>query len=145
MGYEFPVEPGRIYSFSRAVGDDEAVFESQTLAAAAGAPLVTSPTFVQSSEHYDPARIIPFDQDPESAGFGGGSDMLHAEQHFEYFRQFKVGDRISVESTPGSTWFKDGRSGRLEFIETLTEYRGSDGEIVVRARKVSVHKLGPAD
>ena len=46
---------------------------------------------------------------------------------------------LTVSSRPGETWEKTGRrGGRLRFVETITEYRDEDGELVVTARGVGV-------
>lgn len=142
MEFEFPVEPGRIYTFARSVGDLDPVYADQLLLADPGAPLVTPPTFVRSADHYDPARPRPGAASPGApdgtGGFVDGSNVLHAEQHFEYLRPFRVGDRVRVRIAPGRTWTRQGRSGGLHFYETVTEYCDHAGEVLVRARKTSV-------
>jgi hypothetical protein len=69
----------------------------------------------------------------------GGGTGLHAEQHFEYHRPLRAGEVLSVTTRPGATWEKQGRrGGLLSFGESITEYRGDDGELVVTARMVGV-------
>jgi hypothetical protein len=136
VAFDFPIEPGRVFSFARSVGDEDPVYRDQIFGPAAGDPLVTPPTFVRSAEHYQPAGApaVPADQ----------ASTVHAEQHFEYLAPFRMGDRVTVDTRPGEIWRKQGRSGALEFFETLTEYRDSSGAVLVRARKVSVRLLdGP--
>ena len=86
MNFEFPIEPGRIYTFARSVGDDRDVFKEQ-LYADPGQPLVTPPTFVRTADHYDPARPLPGADSPGTpdgaGGFVDGTRVVHAEQHFE--------------------------------------------------------------
>jgi hypothetical protein len=149
MTFGFPVEPGRIFSFARSVGDTDAVYRDQLFGRVSGEPLVTPPTFVRSAEHYEPspaeapsgsdewADEDTSDSDPD------GASTVHAEQHFEYLAPFRAGQRVTVHTRPGQTWRKRGRTGSLEFFETVTEYR--DGEdVLVRSRKVSVRLLdGP--
>jgi hypothetical protein len=68
-----------------------------------------------------------------------GSGLLHAEQVFEYHRHPRAGEELFATVRPGRTWSKDGRrAGRLEFHETVTEYRDAQGELVVTATWVSV-------
>jgi hypothetical protein len=141
MRYVFPIEPGNVLNFAHSVGDLDPVFQSQ-LHAQPGTSLMTPPTFMRGAERYDPSRVLPFDQDPAAAGLGGSGDTVHAEQHYEYFGALKAGDRITVETRPGRTWTKHSRSRLLQFGETITEYRGSDGELVVLERKVSVQVIG---
>lgn len=142
MKFEFPIEPGRIYTFARSVGEQDTVYEDQLLLTDAGAPLAIPPTFVRSADHYDPTRPRPGDDSrgaPDgTGGFVDGSNALHAEQHFEYLGTFRTGDRIHARTSPGRTWTKQGRVGELRFYETVTEYSNSAGEVLVRARKTSV-------
>jgi hypothetical protein len=44
----------------------------------------------------------------------------------------------------GRTWQKDGRRGRLNFIEDITEWRDDAGELVITERRVRVITEGPA-
>jgi hypothetical protein len=149
MEFEFPIEPGRICTFARSVGDHDAVYAEQLLPTASGTPLVTPSTFVRSADHYDPTRPRPGADAPGApdgtGGFVDGSNALHAEQHFEYLGSFRAGDRVRVQTSPGRTWTKEGRSGQLQFYETVTEYSNSDGEVLLRARKVSVRLPDGAD
>src|SRR3954452_1818782 len=149
MTFEFPIEPGRIFSFARSVGDTDAVYRDQLFGRISGEPLVTPPTFVRSVEHYEPSPAEATSGSDDSAGEDtrnsdpDGASTGPAEQHFEYLAPFRAGQRVSVHTRPGEGWRKRGRSGSLEFFETVTEYR--DGEdVLVRSRKVSVHLLdGP--
>ena len=45
--------------------------------------------------------------------------------------------------TPGKQWERQGRSGKLVFSESITEYRDQQGELVVTARSVGVMTEGP--
>jgi hypothetical protein len=49
-----------------------------------------------------------------------------------------AGDVLTATNRPGESWEKEGRSGKLRFSETVTEYRTLDGELVVTARSVGV-------
>jgi hypothetical protein len=138
--FEFPVEPGRIFSFARSLGDTDRVYRAQLFGQAAGEPLATPPTFVRSAQHYEPV--------PAGGHFGAehgarggdpdGASTVHAEQHFEYLAPFRMGQRVVVNTRPGKTWRKQGRAGDLEFYETVTEYCDGDDNVLVRSRKVSV-------
>ena len=64
---------------------------------------------------------------------------LHAEQHYTYHRPLVAGEVLTVTVRPGESWEKQGRrGGTLQFSETITEYRGADGQLVVTARGVGV-------
>jgi hypothetical protein len=84
--------------------------------------------------------------DSSDAGGGGARSLgsgLHAEQHFEYHRHLVPGDVLSSTTKPGERWEKQGRSGKLLFSETVTEYRDQHGELVITARSVGVQTEGP--
>ena len=74
----------------------------------------------------------------EGSGGGGIGRGLHAEQEFHYHRPAQPGDILSATSRPGERWEKEGRSGKLVFSESITEYRDQAGELVVTARSVGV-------
>jgi acyl dehydratase len=148
--FRFPVEAGQIMLFARALGDPNPVYSDVEQAARSEVGgIVAPPTFVQSSAHYDPdyplrprigekwfgsGRAATGVDTPPSGGGG-----LHAEQHFTYHRPLRPGDVLTVTSRPGETWEKAGRrGGLLRFLETITEYRDADGELVVTARGVGV-------
>ena len=145
----FPVEPGHIMVFARAIGDDNPAYD---VTRTDPADVIAPPTFVQASSHFDPD--YPLRPHHGRPWWGSGGDAtglprrdsgrsLHAEQHFEYFGVVRPGDALSATVAPGRTWEKEGRSGRLVFTETVTEYRHADGELAVRARSVSVKTERP--
>jgi hypothetical protein len=142
MSFKFPVESGHALLFARSVGDEDPCYERQ-LDARPGTPLVTPPTFTWSAEHFDPESTTRPQLPVERAAFGGSADRVHAEQHFEYYEPLRAGEQASVESFAGRTWTKEGRSGLLEFTETITEFRTAAGALAVRARKVGVRMVGP--
>lgn len=79
-------------------------------------------------------------------GGGGGGSGLHAEQHYEYHRPLRVGDVLTSTTRRGESWEKEGRrAGKLVFSESITEYRDSDGELVVTARSVGVRTERPVE
>ena len=76
-----------------------------------------------------------------AAGAGVG---LHAEQHFEYHRPHPAGDVLTATNKAGKSWEREGRSGHLQFCETITEWHDAEGNLVVTARGVGVRTTGPA-
>ena len=51
----FPVEPGHILTFARAIGDDNPVYRDEEAALAAGlGGIIAPPTFVVAGAHFDP-------------------------------------------------------------------------------------------
>ncbi len=159
----FPVEEGHILLFARAVADPNPVYADATYAAATEVGgVIAPPTFVQASAHFDPDYPLrpklgqPWfgsgrtatgrDAGGDGGGGGGGSGGgggglgrgLHAEQEFTYHRPVRAGDILASASRPGERWEKQGRSGKLVFSESITEYRDQKGELVVTARTVGV-------
>jgi hypothetical protein len=114
------------------------------------------PTFPIASAQYDPEyalRPTPGQPwfgsgagpcgDPEWLAQRTGGSGLHAEQHFEFHRPLSSGDVLTVESSTGRTWEKEGRSGTLVFTEWITRYLDAKGEPVVTARSVGVQTQAP--
>ncbi len=153
----FPVEGSHIMMFARSIADPNPVYYDEDAAKAAGLDGVPAPpTFVQASAQFDPdyflrpkvgqpwfgsgknATSLP-PKEEGSGGGGGGGGGLHAEQHYEYHRPLIAGEVLTAEVKEGKSWSKEGRrGGTLQFSESITEYRGKDGELVVTARGVGV-------
>jgi hypothetical protein len=55
----------------------------------------------------------------------------------------RAGDVLTSASRQGEQWEKQGRSGKLVFSESITEYRDQHGELVVTARSVGVRTERP--
>jgi len=151
----FPVEEGSILLFARAIGDPNPIYSDPEYAAATEfGGIIAPPTYAQSSAQFDPDYPLrPRLGEPwfgsgrnptgkpatgGSTGSGGGGSGLHAEQHFAYHRPLRAGDVLSAVTRPGEHWEKQGRSGRLVFSESITEYRDAQGEVVITARSVGV-------
>jgi acyl dehydratase len=159
----FPIEAGHIMMFARAIGDFNPVYQDEDLALNSEVGgIIAPPTFVQASAHYDPD--YPLRPHPGVPWFGSGASPtgrvpsdesvtaqkgsdsktsggtgLHAEQHYEYHRPVRAGEVLTLAVRPGKTWEKEGRrGGLLHFQESIIEYRGEDGELVVTARGVGV-------
>ncbi|REJ83244.1 MAG: hypothetical protein DWQ36_15400 [Acidobacteria bacterium] len=150
--FDFPVEASHILMFARAVGDANPVYaDPGSEAARAAGGVLAPPTFCQASAQFDPDYFLRpkiggkwFGSGAEPTGDpeylkGGVGSGLHAEQHFEYHRHPRPGDRLTATVRSGKTWEKQGRrGGTLSFSESITEYRDQDGELVVTARSIGV-------
>ncbi len=142
----FPVEAGHVLMFRRAVGFEDAERGADT----AGQALAPA-TFVQASAQFDPEYVLRPHPDRTWWGSGGdagfmpdGGGGLHAEQHYVYHRPVRVGDVLSSSVREGRSWQKSGRSGVLNFVESITEYADEHGELVVTATSVGVRRDPPA-
>lgn len=154
----FPVEEGSILQFARAVGDPNPIYADPDYAARTPlGGIIAPPTYAAASAHFNPdwplrprpgqpwmgSGAAPTGR-PTGGGGGGGGTGLHAEQEFVYHRPLRPGDILSAETKPGDQWEKEGRSGRLKFSESVTEYRDQHGELVLTARSVTVLTEGPS-
>jgi acyl dehydratase len=154
---KFPVEAGHIMMFARSIGDPNPVYYDEEEAKEAGAEgIVAPPTFIQASAQYNPDYPLrpkigqPWygsGKEPtgvqRAASSGGGGVGLHAEQHYEYHRPLRPGDVLTPTNKDGRSWERDGRSGHLQFSESVTEWRDQAGNLVVTARSVGVRTSGP--
>ena len=157
----FPIEAGHIMMFARAIGDYNPMYHDAEMARESEVGgIIAPPTFVQASAQYDPD--YPLRPRPGTPWFGSGATPtgrvtdnetstegsvpkpsggtgLHAEQHYEFHRPVLAGEVLTLTARAGRSWEKQGRrGGLLHFQESITEYRGEDGEIVVTARAVGV-------
>ncbi|HEY7106386.1 MAG TPA: MaoC family dehydratase N-terminal domain-containing protein [Acidimicrobiia bacterium] len=164
----FPIEAGHILLFARSIGDPNPVYAGAEKAGSEDVRVIAPPTFAQASAQFDPEYFLRpqlgkrwfgsgtdasgsnTKRAPEAgegrAGGGGAGSVgagLHAEQHFEYHRHLVPGDVLSATTRPGERWEKQGRSGKLVFSETVTEYRDATGELVITARSVGVQTERP--
>ena len=57
----------------------------------------------------------------------------------------RPGDVLTSTTRRGDSWEKEGRSGKLVFSETITEYRDQHGDLVVTARGVGVMTEKPVE
>ena len=154
---KFPVEATHILMFARAVGDDNPIYRDPEYAARSEAGgIIAPPTFPRAVSQFDPT--YPMRPKPGQKWFGSGknptgldgpaptSGGLHAEQHFEYHRQLRPGDVLTVTIKDGATWEKESkRAGKLLFQERIQEYRDEEGELVITARAVSVKTERPVE
>jgi hypothetical protein len=124
---------------------------------------VAPPTFIQASAQFNPDYFLRpkigqpwFGSGKEPTGItregsssggggggGGGGVGLHAEQHYEYHRPIRPGDVLTPTNKEGRSWEREGRSGHLQFSESVTEWRDQGGDLVVTARSVGVRTSGP--
>ena len=158
---KFPIEAGHIMMFARSIGDANEIYYDQDYAKSTEPGCtIAPPTFVQASAQFDPnyflrpkigeewfgsAKEATGISKREGGGGGGGGGGLHAEQHYVYHRQVKVGDILSATTKPGKSWEKEGRrGGKLKFSESVTEYHDQEGELVVTATSLGVQTEKPA-
>lgn len=153
----FPVEATHIMMFARAIGDYSSEYQDADAAKGTEAGgIIAPPTFPQAVAQFDPDYFLRLK--PGETWFGSGknpsgiegkptsSGGLHAEQHYEFHRQLRPGDVLTVTTKPGKSWERESkRAGKLMFSERVTEYRDQNGELVCTARGVGVKTERPVD
>jgi len=117
------VERGLVEAFCHAIGRSETDH--------------VPPTFAVVADRFDP----DFPRRPApGAGWPDGppETMLHVEQWFDLGEPLAVGDELTVRRGLGRTWEKQGRSGRLTFLEERTELVDRAGAVRVATGWVDV-------
>ena len=143
--------------FARSVGDPNPIYYDESYASGTDMKgIIAPPTFTRSVAQFDPDNELrpklgekwfgsgktPSGTENASSSSGG----LHAEQHFEYHRNVRPGDKLTVSSKEGKSWEKDSkRAGRLKFSETIQEFRDQQGDLVITMRAVVVHTEKPVE
>jgi acyl dehydratase len=134
--FRVPVEAGAILQFCRAIGETDPTYLDAAHARAAGhADVLAPPTFLMVADHYDP----DFPRRPRAGEpWPGGPERLaglfHVEQRFTWHRHPCAGEVLTAQRQAPRTWEKQGRrGGRLEFIETTTDFTDGAGPVVSTA------------
>lgn len=121
--FAMSVEQGTVEAFCQAIGRADSTH--------------VPPTFAVVADRFDPG----FTRRPAAgAGWPDGppETMLHVEQWFELGEPLVVGDELVVRRGLGRTWEKQGRSGRLTFLEERTELVDRVGVVRVATGWVDV-------
>ncbi|MBC7794901.1 MAG: MaoC family dehydratase N-terminal domain-containing protein [Clostridia bacterium] len=124
------VEKGQIRRFAAAIGEDGAIHYDEALAKEAGfTSLVGPPTFA-SALHTTAGLYDELGLDD--------SNIMHAEEEYEYFRPIVAGDEINVTHAIADIYDKQTPTGSLVFV--VIETRGNDtkGRPVFKGRRVLV-------
>ena len=108
-----PIEKGHIMMFARAIGDENPIYSDEEYARDKLGGIIAPPTFIQSAAQFNPDN--PLRPKIGEPWFGSGktptgtkksenksdssasTNMLHAEQHFEYHQPLKPGDVLTPE------------------------------------------------
>jgi len=126
------VERGKIHEFARAIKDDDPLYLDEEAARAEAGGLMPPVTFLESVRLWD---------------HGGGRlrppiDLrraLHGEQEYELLGPIHAGDVLTAVSRIADVYEKPGkRGGTMGFVVTETEFRNQRGELVARARSVTI-------
>jgi acyl dehydratase len=126
------VERGKIREFARAIKDDDPLYFDADFAAREVGGMMPPVTFLQTAMMWDEGRgrpRPPFDL----------KRMLHGEQEYEFLRPILAGDVLTAVSRITDLYEKPGkRGGVMNFCVTETEFTNQRGDLVARARQVTI-------
>jgi hydroxyacyl-ACP dehydratase HTD2-like protein with hotdog domain len=122
------VERGKIREFARAIKDDDPLYFATGEAGGIMPPV----TFLQTAMLWDDGRgrpRPPFDL----------KRMLHGEQEYEFLCPILAGDVLTAVSRITDLYAKPGkRGGVMNFCVTETQFTNQRGDLVARARQVTI-------
>ena len=126
------VEWGKIREFATAIKDDDPLYFDEAYAAREAGGIMPPITFLQTVGHWDDGRggvHVPFDL----------KRVLHGEQEYEFLKPIYVGDVLTAVSRIVDIYEKPGkRGGSMNFAVTETTYTNQRGEVVARAKHVTI-------
>ena len=127
------VERGKIREFARAIKDDDPMYFDEAHATREAGGIMPPVTFLQTVTHWDndgSSRVrVPFDL----------KRVLHGEQEYEFLKPIHAGDVLTAVSRIVDVYDKPGkRGGSMNFAVTETEYKNERGELVARARHITI-------
>jgi acyl dehydratase len=127
------VERGKIREFAAAIKDDDPLYWDEEHATREAGGIMPPITFLQTVSHWDQLGSsrprLPFDL----------KRVLHGEQEYEFLKPIRVGDVLTAVSRIADVYEKPGkRGGSMNFAVTETEYTNQRGEVVARARAVTI-------
>jgi len=127
------VERGKIREFARAIKDDDPMYFDEAHATREAGGIMPPVTFLQTVTHWDndgSSRVrVPFDL----------KRVLHGEQEYEFLKPIHAGDVLTAVSRIVDIYEKPGkRGGSMSFAVTETEYKNERGELVARARHITI-------
>jgi len=145
------VERGPVTRFAEAVTESSPIYRDVEAARAAGFDGVPVPPtyFFSAAGHWgafpeaQPADAQP-DSNPTMEIIGqlmaNGGMVLHGEQEFTYHRPVVVGETLRSEGKVADLYEKAAGERTMTFLVTETEYRDTEGELVLTARMNLIHR-----
>jgi hypothetical protein len=133
MGYEVPIERGKVREFARAAQSRQPAYDS--------VDAVVPPTFLTTAQNLwasvadIPAAELDFDL----------ARVLHGEEEYEYFGPPpRAGTVLTATARLGERWEKEGRrGGTMRFARLVTEFRDPTGALVAEQRTTVIETARP--
>ena len=141
----------KVREYAYAVGESDPRCLDPEAARAAGFDGVPVPPtyFFSAAGHWgafpeaQPADAQP-DSNPTMEIIGqlmaNGGMVLHGEQEFTYHRPVVVGETLRSEGKVADLYEKAAGERTMTFLVTETEYRDTEGELVLTARMNLIHR-----
>ena len=131
------IEKGAIKKFAQAIGDDNPLFQDESVARKSNiGGIIAPPTFLRSVDaacanlNAEPKQdIIPVHF---TSRVDGGSE-------WEYFGHIRPGDTITVSKTIQKIFERSGRMGEMLFVVALIKYVNQLEELVATQTTTSIN------
>ena len=126
------IERGKIREFARAIKDDDPFYFDEEHARREAEGIMPPVTFLQTMAHWDDGRGRP--KVPRDL-----KRTLHGEQEYDFLKPIYAGDVLTAVSRVADVYEKQGkRGGTMTFVVIETEYKNDRGELVARAKQVTI-------
>jgi acyl dehydratase len=126
------IERGKIREFARAIKDDDPLYFDEERAGREAGGIMPPVTFLQTMAHWDDGRGRP--KVPRDL-----KRTLHGEQEYDFLKPIYAGDVLTAVSRVADVYEKQGkRGGTMTFVVIETEYKNDRGELVARAKQVTI-------
>jgi hypothetical protein len=134
------IAAGKVAEFATALRDDDPVYRDEDEAAKRGfesTPVPLTFTEVRRHSHHRPDDFTA----DGIQGFDLGFDeerTVHGEQEYEYERQPHVDETLTGTTTLTDVSQREGNDGLMTFAELTTEFRNSDGALLITERLTAI-------
>ncbi len=126
------IERGKIREFARAIKDDDPFYFDEEQASREAGGIMPPVSFLQTMAHWDDGRGRP--KVPRDL-----KRTLHGEQEYDFLKPIYAGDVLTAVSRVADVYEKQGkRGGTMTFVVIETEYKNDRGELVARAKQVTI-------
>ncbi|MBI3744205.1 MAG: MaoC family dehydratase N-terminal domain-containing protein [Chloroflexi bacterium] len=134
------------HRFAFAVDDLNALYFDEAYAKANGLPgIIAPPLFALAATHEDvPLHRLQVDgiarSESQAAIYKHFKRVVAGGTEYEFFQPLRPGDRLTAERGVGQIFQKEGRSGTLTFVESISTWKNQRGEKVAVQRFTSIYR-----
>jgi acyl dehydratase len=124
----FEVEKGHIRRFADAIGDPNPIYCDEAFAKKSKyGKIIAPPTFLQDMSMHTLAEKLMNMECPLPAILNGGTEV-------ECYKPMMAGDVLTARSKVVDIYEKEGKSGRLLFVNFEVTFTNRNGELVARGK-----------